>query len=210
VVKGTPARWFGPRSQRAPRDDGRVRLSARERLRLGAFPPRLLSIFCDIATGDAIFNNFAWPARPPRTSAGVFSVFVAPLVSISNSQRRPISNANWIGTVHGLPINLLTPRPVCPSYLALALLVPFDWPEPFGLVMIEAMAFGTPVIAFNRGSVPEVIEDGLTGYLVEDEMSAIGAVCGSQRLSRSGIRMRFEERFTARPWPSSIWGFTRN
>ncbi|HAH64111.1 MAG TPA: hypothetical protein DCL72_01240 [Rhizobiales bacterium] len=68
--------------------------------------------------------------------------------------------------------------------------VPIDWPEPFGLVKA--------VIAFNRGSVPEVIEDGLTGYIVEDETSAIGAVCGLQRLSRSGIRMRFEERFTAR------------
>jgi glycosyltransferase involved in cell wall biosynthesis len=88
--------------------------------------------------------------------------------------------------------------------------VPIDWPEPFGLVMIEAMAFGTPVIAFNRGSVPEVIEDGLTGYLVEDETSAIGAACGLQRSSRSGIRMRFEERFTARPWPSSILGHTRS
>ena len=58
---------------------------------------------------------------------------------------------------------------------ATALLVPIDWPEPFGLVMIEAMACGTPVIAFNRGSVPEVIEDGLTGFIVEDEQGAIGA-----------------------------------
>ena len=66
---------------------------------------------------------------------------------------------------------------------------------PFGLVMIEAM------IAFNHGSVPEVIEDGLTGYLVEDETSAIGAVCGLQRLSRSGIRMRFERR--VRDWPNA-------
>ncbi|TPW00379.1 MAG: hypothetical protein USCAAHI_00171 [Beijerinckiaceae bacterium] len=112
MVKGTPARWFGPRSQRAPRDDGRIRLSARERLRLGAFPPRLLSTFCDVATGDAIFLDL--PEHQP-----VFSVFSSvPLVSISNSQRRPISNANWIGTVHGLPISLLTPRPVGPSYLA--------------------------------------------------------------------------------------------
>jgi glycosyltransferase involved in cell wall biosynthesis len=71
---------------------------------------------------------------------------------------------------------------------AIALLAPIDWPEPFGLAMIEAMTCGTPVIAFNRGSVPEVIEDGLTGSLVEDETSAIGAVCGLQRLSRSGIR----------------------
>ena len=59
---------------------------------------------------------------------------------------------------------------------AIALLVPIDWPEPFGLVMIEAMACGTPVIAFNRGSVPEIIEDGVTGFIVEDEAGAIGAV----------------------------------
>jgi len=52
---------------------------------------------------------------------------------------------------------------------ARALLFPIDWPEPFGLVMIEAMACGTPVIAFNRGSVPEIVEDGLTGFVVEDE-----------------------------------------
>src|SRR5262249_3857653 len=52
---------------------------------------------------------------------------------------------------------------------ALALLDPIDWPEPFGLVMIEAMACGTPVIAFNRGSVREVVDDGLTGFIVEDE-----------------------------------------
>ena len=59
---------------------------------------------------------------------------------------------------------------------AVVLLVPIDWPEPFGLVMIEAMACGTPVIAFNRGSVPEIIEDGLTGFIVEDINGAIGAV----------------------------------
>ena len=81
---------------------------------------------------------------------------------------------------------------------ALALLVPIDWPEPFGLVMIEAMACGTPVIAFNRGSVPEVIEDGLTGFIVEDEQGAIGATYRLAELSRERIRKRFEERFTAR------------
>jgi glycosyltransferase involved in cell wall biosynthesis len=78
------------------------------------------------------------------------------------------------------------------------LLVPIDWPEPFGLVMIEAMACGTPVIAFNRGSVPEVIEDGLTGFIVEDETSAVGAVRRLSQLSRPQIRKRFEERFTTR------------
>jgi len=81
---------------------------------------------------------------------------------------------------------------------ALALLVPIDWPEPFGLVMIEAMACGTPVIAFNRGSVPEIIEDGLTGFIVEDEPGAIGAVDRLPHLSRARIRKRFEERFTAK------------
>ena len=81
---------------------------------------------------------------------------------------------------------------------AIALLVPIDWPEPFGLVMIEAMACGTPVIAFNRGSAPEVVDDGVTGFVVEDETGAIGAVDRLGHLSREGIRRRFEERFTAR------------
>ena len=81
---------------------------------------------------------------------------------------------------------------------AIALLVPIDWPEPFGLVMIEAMACGTPVIAFNRGSVPEVVDDGVTGFIVEDEKSAIGAVYRLPELSRAKVRERFEQRFTAR------------
>ena len=81
---------------------------------------------------------------------------------------------------------------------AIALVVPIDWPEPFGLVMIEAMACGAPVIAFNRGSVPEVIDDGVTGFVVEDETSAVGALRQVSRLSRATIRKRFEERFTAR------------
>jgi glycosyltransferase involved in cell wall biosynthesis len=81
---------------------------------------------------------------------------------------------------------------------AVALMTPIDWPEPFGLVMIEAMACGTPVIAFNRGSVPEVVDEGVTGFIVEDEKSAIGAVYRLSELSRAGVRKRFEERFTAR------------
>lgn len=190
-------------------------------------------------------------------------------VSISDSQRKPLPEAHYIGTVHhGLPTGLLTPQPVVPSYLAflgrispekrpdaairiarqaglplkmaakvdrvdeeyhratvaplldgerahligeiadrqksaflsgaLALLVPIEWPEPFGLVMIEAMACGTPVIAFRRGSVPEVIEDGLTGFIVENEAEAVAAVRRLPTLSRSRIRARFEERFSAR------------
>ncbi len=200
----------------------------------------------------------------------VFDAFSSvPVISISNAQRRPLSQARWVRTVHhGLPERLLMPRPVKQSYFAflgriapekgidrairiaehcdvplkvaakvdkadreyfdeqirpmlrspkvdyigeitdqeksdflngaIALLVPIDWPEPFGLVMIEAMACGTPVIAFNRGSVPEVVDDGLTGFIVEDETGAIGAVDRLGHLSREKIRRRFEERFTAR------------
>src|SRR6266853_1753587 len=81
---------------------------------------------------------------------------------------------------------------------AVALLAPIAWPEPFGLVLIEAMACGTPVIAFNRGSVPEIVEDGVTGFVVEGEEEAVAATDRLSRLSRGAIRRRFEERFTAR------------
>ena len=78
-----------------------------------------------------------------------------------------------------------------------ALLFPIDWPEPFGLVMIEAMACGTPVIAYDCGSVPEVIEDGLTGFIVKTDAQAIAAVGRLPDLDRRAIRRRFEERFSA-------------
>ncbi|GAB0113705.1 glycosyltransferase family 4 protein [Acidisoma sp. C75] len=192
------------------------------------------------------------------------------VVSISESQRRPLQEVNYVGTVlHGLPANLLTPQPgVEPAYLAFlgricpekrpdrairiaraagiplkiaakvdrvdreyfeteiasmiaeggvelvgeineaqkpaflsgarALLMPIDWPEPFGLVMIEAMACGTPVIAYNHGSVPEVIDDGLTGFIVEDEAGAVAVIGELGRLSRQAVRKTFERRFTAR------------
>jgi glycosyltransferase involved in cell wall biosynthesis len=81
---------------------------------------------------------------------------------------------------------------------AIALLLPIEWPEPFGLVMIEAMACGTPVVAFNRGSVPEIIEDGLTGCIVENEQAAVAAIERAARLPRGPIRQRFEQRFTVR------------
>jgi glycosyltransferase involved in cell wall biosynthesis len=80
---------------------------------------------------------------------------------------------------------------------AAALLFPIDWPEPFGLVMIEAMACGTPVIAYRSGSVPEVIEDGVTGLIVNNEDEAIRAVKEVARLDRRKVRARFEERFSA-------------
>jgi glycosyltransferase involved in cell wall biosynthesis len=191
-----------------------------------------------------------------------------PLVSISDAQRRPLPNANFVRTIyHGLPVNLLTPLPVRPQYLAflgritpekrpdrainiarqagiplkmaakvdkvdreyfetvikpmldgpgveligeigdhekseflsgaMALLLPIDWPEPFGLVMIEAMACGTPTIAFPAGSVPEIIEDGVSGFIVRDEDAAVAAIGRLNELSRAGVRQQFERRFTA-------------
>jgi glycosyltransferase involved in cell wall biosynthesis len=80
---------------------------------------------------------------------------------------------------------------------ALAVLFPIDWPEPFGLVMIEAMACGTPVIAFNRGSVAEVIEHGVTGFIVESVSEATEAAKQAITLDRALIRATFERRFTA-------------
>lgn len=80
---------------------------------------------------------------------------------------------------------------------AYALLFPIDWPEPFGMVMIEAMACGTPVIAYNQGSVPEVIEEGVTGFIVENLEEAVRAVKMVPSLSRKWCRQVFEERFSA-------------
>jgi glycosyltransferase involved in cell wall biosynthesis len=80
---------------------------------------------------------------------------------------------------------------------ASALLFPIDWPEPFGLVMIEAMACGTPVIAFRAGSVPEVIDDGVTGFVVDSEAEALEAIGRLGELDRRKVRARFEERFTS-------------
>ncbi|WP_089164541.1 glycosyltransferase family 4 protein [Caballeronia sordidicola] len=87
-----------------------------------------------------------------------------------------------------------------PAFLsgAKALLFPIDWSEPFGLVMIEAMACGTPVIAFNRGSVPEVIDHGVTGYICEDVPGAVAALQRIDDLSRTEVRAQFERRFCAK------------
>ena len=192
-----------------------------------------------------------------------------PVVSISDAQRGPLPQANWIGTVlHGLPNDLYAPTYEQGDYFAFmgrvspekrvdraiaiakalkvplriaakidkqdrayyeetiaplfddplveyvgeipdrdkarfvggarALLFPIDWPEPFGLVMIEAMACGTPVVAFNHGSVPEVLEDGITGYIVDDMPAAIEAARKASRLDRRRIRETFERKFSAR------------
>ncbi len=80
---------------------------------------------------------------------------------------------------------------------ALALLFPIDWPEPFGLTMIEAMACGTPVLAFRHGSVPEIIDQGVTGIVIDGMESAAAALPQVMALDRRKVRARFEERFTA-------------
>jgi glycosyltransferase involved in cell wall biosynthesis len=78
-----------------------------------------------------------------------------------------------------------------------ALLFPIDWPEPFGLVMIEAMACGTPVVAFRRGSVPEIVDHGTTGYIVDNCDEAVKALRDISKLSRRNVRCCFEKRFSA-------------
>ena len=80
---------------------------------------------------------------------------------------------------------------------AAGLLFPIDWPEPFGLVMIEAMACGTPVLAFRCGSVPEIVEDGVTGCIVSDVDQAVRAIPHLLALDRRIIRSRFEDRFSS-------------
>jgi glycosyltransferase involved in cell wall biosynthesis len=80
---------------------------------------------------------------------------------------------------------------------AYALLFPIEWPEPFGLVMIEALACGTPVIAYRRGAVPEVLEDGVTGYIVDGIEDAVQAVAQVSAISRTRCREVFEKRFSA-------------
>jgi glycosyltransferase involved in cell wall biosynthesis len=101
------------------------------------------------------------------------------------------SHVEWVGEISDQQKNEFLGN-------AYALLFPIDWPEPFGLVMIEAMACGTPIIAYDRGSVPEVMENGVTGFIVNEIEQAVEAVGRVRDLSRSGCREVFEKRFTAR------------
>jgi glycosyltransferase involved in cell wall biosynthesis len=112
-----------------------------------------------------------------------------------NTQIRPLiqnnPNVEFIGEINDQQK---------PAFLsgAHALLFPIAWPEPFGLVMIEAMACGTPVIAFRAGSVPEVIDDGVSGFIVSDEDQAVAATRRLHELDRATVRATFERRWTAR------------
>ena len=98
-----------------------------------------------------------------------------------------------------------------PAFLsgATAVLLPIAWPEPFGLVMIEAMACGCPVIAYRRGSVAEVVDEGLTGFIVEDAEQAVAAVARAAALDRAAIRATFERRWTARRMAEEYLGLYR-
>ena len=200
----------------------------------------------------------------------LFAAFIdAPLVSISEHQRRPLEGVNWAGTVyHGLPehvcrfnpnpsgdyvafIGRISPEkrpdraidiarragvklriaakvdPVDEAYFrgyiepmlsdphveyigeisetekstflgnARALLFPIDWPEPFGLALIESMSCGTPVVAWHCGSVPEIVDDGVTGFIVDSIAAAVDAVDRIPMLDRRAVRARFEQRFSA-------------
>jgi glycosyltransferase involved in cell wall biosynthesis len=101
------------------------------------------------------------------------------------------SHVEWIGEISDQQKNEFLGN-------AYALLFPIDWPEPFGLVMIEAMACGTPIIAYDRGSVPEVMENGVTGFIVNEIEQAVEAIGRVPDLSRAGCREVFEKRFTSR------------
>jgi glycosyltransferase involved in cell wall biosynthesis len=93
---------------------------------------------------------------------------------------------------------------------ARALLFPIDWPEPFGLVMIEALACGTPVIAYPCGSVPEILEHGVSGFIVNDQQRAIAAARQIDRIDRRRCRQAFEKRFTARVMAENYLDVYRN
>jgi len=216
-----------------------------------------------------VLNTLHGPLSAPEQRDLIRRFQAVPLVSISDAQRLPVSEAHWLSTVHhGLPLDLYRFEPATQPYLAfigrvspekrldraieiatavglplkvaakidradnayyreviepmlqgnplvefigevddagkqellghaLALLFPIDWPEPFGLVMIEANACGTPVVAWRNGSTPEVIEDGINGTLVESIDEAIEAVCHIEALERERVRANFEVRFSA-------------
>jgi glycosyltransferase involved in cell wall biosynthesis len=79
---------------------------------------------------------------------------------------------------------------------AAAVLCPYDWPEPFGLVLIESLACGTPVLAYRRGSIPEIIDEGVTGFVCENLEEMVGAIDRISLITRQNCRLAFEERFT--------------
>ena len=263
------AQPIGSRPDSVFHDDDAPSRGASGRFRHHPFPHRPISDADVPVERGPHSDDIAWSPGFSRHAGALCGIPGNALISISNAQRTPISNANIIATVyHGLPTNLLEPtyhprggylafigrispekgieRAIAIGRLfgvplkiaakvdrvdeqyfrkqvepllddpsiefigeigerakseflgeAQALLFPIDWPEPFGLVMIEAMACGTPVLAFRSGSVPEIIEDGITGRIVSSVDEAILALPEVIALDRRTIRRRFEERFTA-------------
>jgi glycosyltransferase involved in cell wall biosynthesis len=124
-------------------------------------------------------------AKVDNADRGYFEAVIEPML------RENATHVDFVGEISELEKREFLGK-------ASALLFPVDWPEPFGLVMIEAMACGTPVIAFNRGSVPEVLNDGITGFIVEDEIGGAAAVERLHALDRCLVRAAFERRFSAR------------
>ena len=120
-------------------------------------------------------------AKVDRADRRYFKRVVEPLLNDSGVE--------WIGEISDQQKNEFLGN-------AYALLFPIDWPEPFGLVMIEAMACGTPVIAYDRGSVPEVMENGVTGFVVRALDDAVEAIRQVRNVSRAGCREVFEQHFT--------------
>jgi glycosyltransferase involved in cell wall biosynthesis len=134
-------------------------------------------------------------AKIPRSETRYYKTHLQPIIDVDQ--------INLIGEVNDAGKGELLRG-------AAALLFPIDWPEPFGLVMIEAMACGLPVIAFRRGSVPEVIDDdGVTGYIVDSEEEAVAAIGRVHELDRRRVRAIFERRFTARRMPQTTSGFMK-
>jgi glycosyltransferase involved in cell wall biosynthesis len=123
-------------------------------------------------------------AKVDNADKEYYDSLIAPLI-------RGNSNVDFIGEINDLQK---------PEFLsgAHALVFPIDWPEPFGLVMIEAMACGTPVVAWRAGSVPEVIDEGVTGFIVTSEDEAVAGLKRVHELNRAEVRATFDRRWTAR------------
>jgi len=121
-------------------------------------------------------------AKVDRADRSYFKRVVEPLLNDSGVE--------WIGEITDQQKNEFLGK-------AYVLLFPINWPEPFGLVMIEAMACGTPVIAYDRGSVPEIMENGVTGFVVTELDQAVEATRRVRDVSRAGCRKVFKKRFTA-------------
>ena len=136
-----------------------------------------------IAIATALDQPLRIAAKVDPADAGYFNAEIRPLLD------HPL--VEYVGEIGDEEKNDFLGR-------ARALLFPIDWPEPFGLVMIEALACGTPVVAFRGGSVPEIIEDGATGFIVESLDEAIEATRRAGALDRRACRLAFERRFSAR------------